>query len=546
VAKINDIDRCYTNHALDQFLEHILDQGENNIIRLGSRSKSERLQDRTLSAISSGMRRTKVESSNVWKAKQQIEDIEEEMNDLLARNSGPCTDVEIANYVEEHFPELHDNLFADAKDLSGGVDSDGFITVRTKTRSDIFRMWMRGAGRRGNLVPLPRTERSLQDLLVAYDMWRTSMKERQRLKAYWGDLVNEDRGREMREHLSKFTTAEQTLRAQYQEADKRCLEQAHVIGVTTTGLATNSELLRSLPAKVLVCEEAAEVLEAHLITALLPSVEHAILIGDHLQLRAQISKYELSMESAQGRKYGLDESLFERLANERYGGAKMPLAKLNVQRRMHPSIASLVRNTLYPELRDHEDTKKLPGVTGMKRRLFWLDHKNREDSTAGDGLLQTSKSNEWEADMVVSLVRHLTRQGTYSGKSDIAVITPYLGQLRKLRKKFGGTYDLVISDRDMEEIKKTEHEEEEELQSVLKTSQQVKQGRLIDGIRIATVDNFQVSPGTRKALMASINNRKGEEAKIIIVSLVRSNEEHRCGFLKTSNRINVLLRFVLQ
>lgn len=37
---------------------------------------------------------------------------------------------------------------------------------------------------------------------------------------------------------------------------------------------------------------------------------------------------------------------------------------------------------------------------------------------------------------------------------------------------------------------------------------------------------------------------QGEEAKIIIVSLVRSNENHSCGFLKTSNRINVLLRYI--
>ena len=35
--------------------------------------------------------------------------------------------------------------------------------------------------------------------------------------------------------------------------------------------------------------------------------------------------------------------------------------------------------------------------------------------------------------------------------------------------------------------------------------------------------------------------RAGEEAKIVVISLVRSNEEHKCGFLKTDNRVNVLL-----
>jgi superfamily I DNA and/or RNA helicase len=43
-------------------------------------------------------------------------------------------------------------------------------------------------------------------------------------------------------------------------------------------------------------------------------------------------------------------------------------------------------------------------------------------------------------------------------------------------------------------------------------------------LRIATVDNFQ-----------------GEEAKVVIISLVRSNIMKSVGFLKTINRINVLL-----
>jgi superfamily II DNA or RNA helicase len=34
---------CYTNHALDQFLEALLDKGVKDIVRIGGRSKSERL-----------------------------------------------------------------------------------------------------------------------------------------------------------------------------------------------------------------------------------------------------------------------------------------------------------------------------------------------------------------------------------------------------------------------------------------------------------------------------------------------------------------------
>ena len=45
---------CYTNHALDQFLEGIYDfhgNQENKIVRIGGRSKSEKLKECNLSAI---------------------------------------------------------------------------------------------------------------------------------------------------------------------------------------------------------------------------------------------------------------------------------------------------------------------------------------------------------------------------------------------------------------------------------------------------------------------------------------------------------------
>ena len=48
--------------------------------------------------------------------------------------------------------------------------------------------------------------------------------------------------------------------------------------------------------------------------------------------------------------------------------------------------------------------------------------------------------------------------------------------------------------------------------------------KLLDTIRLATVDNFQ-----------------GEEAKVVVVSLVWSNAGNKVGFLQTANRINVLL-----
>lgn len=93
-----------------------------------------------------------------------------------------------------------------------------------------------------------------------------------------------------------------------------------VIGLITTGLAKNASVLRSVNAKIVVCEEAAEVLEAHMLGTFMPSVQHLILIGDHEQPRPQIKNYDLfSIESNRGKQYQLDRSLFERLVGQSTG-----------------------------------------------------------------------------------------------------------------------------------------------------------------------------------------------------------------------------------
>lgn len=124
-----------------------------------------------------------------------------------------------------------------------------------------------------------------------------------------------------------------------------------IIGLTTTACAKHMKMLQKIPIKVVITEEAGEVLEAHTINALLPTIEHAIFIGDPLQLRPLVEEPVLSLETILGEKYRLDESLFERLAMPRKANSpRIPISVLNLQRRMHPNIADLCRNTLYPGL----------------------------------------------------------------------------------------------------------------------------------------------------------------------------------------------------
>lgn len=63
------------------------------------------------------------------------------------------------------------------------------------------------------------------------------------------------------------------------QEDIETLSTAKVIGMTTTGAARYQHVLQQVGPEVVIVEEAAEVLEAHIVTALSKKCQHLILIG---------------------------------------------------------------------------------------------------------------------------------------------------------------------------------------------------------------------------------------------------------------------------
>lgn len=499
---------CYTNHALDQLLEHLVKDGVEQLIRLGSRSKSELLQELSLHHITKGLRPTKVEGHEKYQLYEELEVILVEIEGLMPGLMDPSRWSNVKDYLEKYHGAHFQQLFG------RGVDQDGFQEVRGK-KYNILHSWIKGAPKRiTSTRPVPE--------LLGINLKEMSGSERLTLHKYWIQQTTEELNRRFIHVLDSYHDIRNSLKKCHQEVDLRCLLGAHVIGVTTAGMARNLDVLRRVRAKVVVFEEAGEVLEAHTLTALLPSVEHAILIGDHEQLRPQINRYEFQYDNPRGAKFSLDISLFERLVRPQSGYAKLPCSSLEVQRRMHPSIAELVRSTLYPNLQDHPSVSTHPEVDGMRKRLFWLDHNEKEDALPSNSAQSFSKTNTWEVEMTAALVSHLVRQGTY-GDGDIAVLTPYLGQLQRLKQRLRSSFAIVVGDRDLEALE-TKGLEDDSAEETATTKGNVRKTTLLNALRVATVDNFQ-----------------GEEAKVIVISLVRSNDERKCGFLKTSNRINVLL-----
>ena len=118
--------------------------------------------------------------------------------------------------------------------------------------------------------------------------------------------------------------------------------------------------------------------------------------------------------------------------------------------------------------------------------------------------------------MTTALVEYLVNTNEYDF-GDIAVLTPYNGQLAALRQRLASTCRIWLCQADKENLEKMGLLTPEQMESPKKTETSMS-----NLLRLATVDNFQ-----------------GEEAKVVLLSTVRSNAEDRVGFLKTSNRINV-------
>lgn len=490
---------------MDQFLEHLVKVGIEKVIRVGGNSSCSALEGKNLRLVSQREGKTKGERYLVGSSHGQMEKQEVIINSRLRilRGLQNSNWANLDNHIRHKYPSVHTQF--------SQMDDEGF----TRT-GNLFKFWTTAKGERSQTLRAPLNQLNYILRTANSNVYCLALSDRKILLDHWVQEAKDEVINETLDEIEEDHNIKKQVQDVYDEVDRRVLETADVVGVTTSGLAKRISVLRHINAKVVICEEAGEVLEAHLLSALLPSVQHLIQIGDHQQLRPQINNFSLSLESQQGALYQLDRSQFERLSVGVHNQPPFPIAQLNVQRRMRPQISALIRNTLYKRLVDHEDTKNLPDVVGMKKNVFWFNHSNHEDNSHSEAN-QRSKSNAFEVEMTHALVRHIVRQGVYESK-DIAVLTPYVGQLQKLRTAMRSDFEIILSERDEEKLIKDGFINPEASSIILQKKP------MSELLRIATVDNFQ-----------------GEEAKVVIVSLVRSNDDRKVGFLRTTNRINVLL-----
>jgi helicase required for RNAi-mediated heterochromatin assembly 1 len=304
------------------------------------------------------------------------------------------------------------------------------------------------------------------------DLWDVPERARGGIYRLFQDRAKASIRKRFREQAQRYAEVSRDLQIGKWERDAVLLQKSNVIGMTTTGFSKYRPLVASLKPRVILIEEAAEVLEGPVTAVCVESLEHLILVGDHQQLQGHCNIRELDEV------FHLNVSMFERLVRN-----NMPFKTLTRQRRMDPEIRRALA-PIYQDLQDHPSVVGRPPVPGMGDvKTFFFDHGWSEGS---DSML--SKYNEQEAEFIVGFFCYLVRGGMVPPHA-ITVLTFYNGQ-RKLILKLLKKHEFLAG----------------------------------EYLSVNTVDSYQ-----------------GEENAVVLLSLVRSNEQGKIGFLEVANRVCVAL-----
>lgn len=429
----------YTNHALDQFIEELLDVGipGGDMIRLGSKSTT-----RTAPLLMKSQRSGK-RTREVWSAIDMIKKQRRAFVEQLI----PAT----AAYLRPagHFEEIMEHLeFSDNDQAFFGyfkvpTDDSGFKQVGKKgkaiQRDYLYDRWKQGMDP-GVLHRLVSTE--------ANAIWKMPLDTRKKYINDWTETIIRERVAAVQLPGKEIDKAQENIDELLDEANVELLRSKRVIACTTTAAAMYNKMIRAAKPDIVLVEEAGEILESHVLTALAPTVQQLILIGDHKQLPPKINTYALSIAKGDG--YDLNRSLFERLIIQ-----GVPHTTLRKQHRMHPDISLYPRALTYPELLDDPKTFMRKRVKELHSRVIFVDHLEAETNYTAlvdrnDTTVKASKQNPFEATMVLKCVKYLSQQGYKTDQ--MVVLTPYLGQLRLLLGLLETENDPILNELDSHDL----------------------------------------------------------------------------------------------
>ncbi|KAI0162134.1 P-loop containing nucleoside triphosphate hydrolase protein [Xylariaceae sp. FL1272] len=329
------------------------------------------------------------------------------------------------NYKDPVFEQQETDETADFDEEDYNIEQDDLAVDDDDGRDKVWGKWVplkhhwTGSNPRGYTGNSLRLKKELK----RSDLYETDPAYRGAIYQYWQREMLRHRLSRFRELLAAAVRISKNLRISRWYRDLRCIESARieVIGCTTTGLCKYRGLLAALQPRTMLIEEAAETKEANILSAIYPSLQQLILVGDHQQLAPQCDTPYL-----EARPFYLRVSMFERLVK-----LNMPFTMLNMQRRMNPLLRKVL-NPFYPALQDHPVVTRpnaRPPVPGMAVESYFFHHTWGEYTDEN-----LSKYNEMEAEMIIHFIDYLLMNGIDPAK--ITVLTFYRGQKKKILLEF--------------------------------------------------------------------------------------------------------------
>ncbi len=257
-------------------------------------------------------------------------------------------------------------------------------------------------------------------------------------------------------------------------------ESARVVASTLVG--SDNAVLKGRRFTTLYIDEAGQALEAACWIAI-RKADRVIFAGDHCQLPPTV-------KSVEAERAGLSRSLMELVVDK----CRSAVELLTVQYRMNEAIMRFSSDWFYGGRLQAAEEVKCRGILDFDSPLEWLDTSEMDFSekyVSATGGRVNSDEGEFMLDSLEAYIKRIGEKRVEDENLDFAVISPYKAQVSWLRRN----------------AKK---------RNVLR--------RLKGKIAINTIDGFQ-----------------GQERDVVFISLVRSNDDGKIGFLSDLRRMNVAM-----
>ena len=256
--------------------------------------------------------------------------------------------------------------------------------------------------------------------------------------------------------------------------------EARVIASTLVG--AGHRLLDGQKFGTLFIDEAAQALEAACWIPL-RRVSRVILAGDHCQLPPTV-------KSIAALKAGLGKTLMERIVEQK----PEVVTLLRMQYRMNEDIMRFSSDYFYGGQVESAPDVKYRSILDWDTAITWIDTSELEEKEQFVGE-SFGRINKGEASLTLDTLEQyferIGKQRILEERLDVGIISPYRAQVQYLRR-------------------------------LLMKREALKPFRRL--ISVNTVDGFQ-----------------GQERDIIVISLVRSNDQGQIGFLRDLRRMNVAI-----